>query len=283
MFDLLRGFCAPPSPFCRYTAPSLWTRPHIAKQMLKFHLASDSNLASRRPDRIAKTVERLDNEIGLKGKKVCDLGCGPGLYAQLMARYGAHVTGLDISTNSLDYARQAAAASKLNIRYENANYLDDPLPNNQDLFCLIYADFGVLSPSQRAALLQKIRSSLKPGGSVMLDVFTDKLFAEREQSLQIEENMMDGFWAEAPYMGIKRSWLYSGKLLSLDHYLIIDENESFEIFNWLQHFTPLGLIDEVQQAGFKVTGLMDIEDASKIDLSQSVNYGHELGIIATPA
>ena len=101
MYDLLHDMSRRPEPFSRYTAKELWTRPHLAQQMLEFHLNQDTDLASRRIELIDSTVEWIDDQLDLSGKSICDLGCGPGLYAQRFASMGAEVTGVDFSAHIL--------------------------------------------------------------------------------------------------------------------------------------------------------------------------------------
>ena len=42
----------------------------------------------------------------VKGKRVLDIGCGPGLYANLLHRHGAEVHAIDISKKEIEIARQ---------------------------------------------------------------------------------------------------------------------------------------------------------------------------------
>jgi len=42
----------------------------------------------------------------LKGKRVLDAGCGPGLYADLLVQRGAEVVAVDASTRMLEHARR---------------------------------------------------------------------------------------------------------------------------------------------------------------------------------
>jgi 2-polyprenyl-3-methyl-5-hydroxy-6-metoxy-1,4-benzoquinol methylase len=88
----------------------------------------------------------------LAGKAVCDLGCGPGLYASRLAQRGARVTGLDFSALSIEYGRTAARDKNLALDFEVADYLKDELPGDQDLVLLIYADLCALSPERRQTL-----------------------------------------------------------------------------------------------------------------------------------
>jgi len=62
--------------------------------------------------------------------------------------------------------------------------------------------------------------------------------------------LMGGFWAEGDYVGIQRSFVYPQELLALDRYLIIEPSETWQIFNWFQHFTPQAIQAELSAAGF---------------------------------
>lgn len=42
----------------------------------------------------------------VKGKKVLDIGCGPGLYANVLRKRGAEVHGIDISEKEIEIAKQ---------------------------------------------------------------------------------------------------------------------------------------------------------------------------------
>ena len=274
-YDLLHAMGSRPAPFCSYTAADLWTRPHIASQMLAHHLDPASDIASRRADTISSTVQWLNGRFDLSGKHVCDLGCGPGLYAQRLAEAGAHVTGLDFSASSIGYARQLTPNGDGSLRFEVADYLVDALPANQDLVLLIYADFCALSPAQRSLLLRRMRQQLAPGGHIVLDVFSDRLFALRSEELLIEDDLMGGFWAPSPYVGIQRNWVYHDALLSLDQYLIATPTETFAIYNWLQHFTPKSLVAELVANGFETVQVIDM--MSGTDLAD--DYGTEFGVI----
>src|SRR6185503_14393888 len=53
----------------------------------------------------------------LAGKQVLDLGCGEGYVARQLARAGAAVVGIDLSSGMIEQARQAEEALPLGIRY----------------------------------------------------------------------------------------------------------------------------------------------------------------------
>ena len=178
MYDSLCDISKRPEPFSRYTVKELWTRPHLARQMLGYHLSQETDLASRRFDSIDRVVEWINAQLGLSGKSICDLGCGPGLYTQRFASWGAKVTGVDFSPFSLDHAKTRDAKA---IRYIEADYLSDDLPTGFDIITLIYTDFCALSPAQRNKLLRRMRTMLNPGGHIVLDVVGIGSFTKKEE------------------------------------------------------------------------------------------------------
>ena len=273
MYDLLFDFSQRPIPFSRYTIKELWTRPHLARQMLDFHLSQQTDLASRRLESIDHVVEWVDAQLDLSKKRVCDLGCGPGLYTERFASRGAAVTGVDFSSHSLRFAESQGS---LKVQYIEADYLLDDLPTGFDLVTLIYTDLCSLSSSQREKLLQRMCGMLNPGGHIVLDVAGIGSFATKEEKTIVEYRMMDGFWAPDDYVGIQRTFLYKEDCLSLDRYLIVQPNENWQIFNWTQYFTPQGIKKELGDAGFVVDHL--VGDLSGIPLEPESDL---IGIVAS--
>lgn len=273
MYDLIHDIAVRPAPFSKYTTKELWTRPHLARQMLEYHLNQETDLASRRIEIIDSAVSWFDAQLGLSGKSLCDLGCGPGLYAQRFAALGAKVTGVDFSNYALDYARENTDPS---IRYLHADYLADELPSGFDVITLIYMDLCVLSPEQRATLLGRMWAMLNPGGHIVLDVPGTGLLKNRQEVALIEDRLMSGFWAEGDYVGIQKTFIYEEQLLALDRYAIIEPGETWQIYNWAQHFTPKSIEAELHNAGFVVTEMAgDLTGASLVD------DGDTIGVIAS--
>ncbi len=283
MYEILKKLAERPAPFSHYSAPELWTRPHLAQSMLAFHIDGDNDIASRRSQSIQSIVNWIADRFAVRGKRICDLGCGPGLYANSLAQMGAIVTGVDISPSSLAYARNSAPQSRggtdgsISPLYIEGNYLDMALPQEQDLVMLIYADYCALSPEQRALLLSRMKDQLKPGGTIILDVFSDRQFAALKPETVIETDLMAGFWAPSPYVGLKKSWLWPERNLGLDHYLISSPQDCFEIYNWMQYFSPDSLKAELEGLGFSSLSLVNILTGEML----AEDYGNEFCAIVT--
>ncbi len=252
MYAALSNIHRRPDPFSVYTADVLWTDPHLSQQMLKYHLDQDSDLASRRLPAVDTVVNWLDRKFSLNGKRVCDLGCGPGLYAERYAERGAHVHGLDFSANSIAHARETARRTSSPVEYQVADYLKDPLPPEQDLVTMIYCDLCVLSPQQREVIFRKVREALTPGGTFFFDVMSMKAYEAREETSAFGRRFMGGFWAAGDYFAFQNSFKYYAERVSLDQYTIVEANRTWQVFNWMQHFDEPDIQTELEQNGFHV-------------------------------
>lgn len=239
------------------SSSAFWDDENISKYMLEAHLDKDFEGASRNHKFIEKSVEWISGYCDAKeGKKLLDLGCGPGIYAELFAKQGFSVTGIDFSKRSIEYAKAQTSESHGNIQYHYQNYLDIDFKNQFDIITLIYCDFGVLSSTDRAILLKKIWRALKEDGILILDGFSTKFgndFEEKEL-IQYEES---GFWSAQPYACIQRNYFYEDTANTLEQYIIITENDC-ECYNlWNQMYSKEKLVSEINEAGFKKTQLFD--------------------------
>ncbi len=209
---------------------------------------------------------------------MADFGCGPGLYAQRFARTGAHVTAIDFSANSLRYAREAASAESLDIDYIEADYLRFETERRFDLITMIMCDFCALSPGQRATLLRKFCSMLAPGGAVLLDVYSPRMFESRQETVTYASNLLDGFWSSEEYFGFLNRFKYEDQRLLLDKYTIVESDRTRRVFNWLQCFTPAEL-----EAEFARNGLQVVERWSDVAGTAYDPGGTEFAVVATTA
>ncbi|WP_419779595.1 SAM-dependent methyltransferase [Maridesulfovibrio sp.] len=277
MFKELLDINSRPLPFEFYTAPELWTDKHISKQMLNYHLHPEIDAASRNAVFISESTEWIIDRFKLSsGIKVADFGCGPGFYTTAFALAGADVTGIDFSRNSIEYARSKACDMKIKVGYIMADYLDFETNKSFDLITMIMCDFCALNPAQRSNLLRKFHKLLKPGGSLLLDVFSIAAFNKQEERQIYEPNLMDGFWSANEYYGFLKTFKYEQEKVMLDKYTIIEQNRTRTIYNWLQYFSPDSLRDEFKNCGFNNTTLL-----SDVAGNQYQTKSNEFAIIAT--
>jgi 2-polyprenyl-3-methyl-5-hydroxy-6-metoxy-1,4-benzoquinol methylase len=256
MFKELKDINSRPLPFEFYTADELWTNEHTSKQMLAYHLNESIDVSSRKTGFIDRSVEWIVSHFGIDGEsEIADFGCGPGLYASRLAQKGAKLTGIDFSENSIRYAKEIAEKQGLKIDYIHANYLEYETEKRFDLIIMIMCDFCALSPDQRKIMLTKFYSLLKPGGSVLLDVYSLNSFDQKVESATYELNQLNNFWSPEDYYCFVNTFKYEEEKVTLDKYTIIEESRIRTVYNWLQHFSTESLSNEFEENGFKVEQL----------------------------
>lgn len=254
MFKELKQINSRPEPFEFYTADELWTNEHTAKQMLSYHLNEAIDVSSRNREFIERSVEWIVSRFNVDDTaEIADFGCGPGLYSLRLAERGAQVTGIDFSENSLRYAREVAEKKGVAIDYVQANYLDYETTKRFDLIIMIMCDFCALSPGQRKTMLSRFQSLLKPGGSVLLDVYSLKAFNQKTESATYELNQLNNFWSPDDYYCFVNTFKYEEEKVVLDKYTIIEESQTRVVYNWLQHFSKESLSEEFMENGFMVS------------------------------
>lgn len=227
-----------------------WEDEHISKGMLEAHLNPQLDSATRNLKFVEKSAEWIaDITEPLKRPKLLDLGCGPGIYTELLAREGFQVTGIDYSGRSIEHAREQAKKKQLMIDYVQRDYLTMNYEQDFDVVIMIYCDFGVLNPEDRKKLLQKIKKALKPGGIFIFDAFTPKQFANNvETSTWSYSN--GGYWSETPYACFYSFYRYDFCSTYAEQYIILEESD-LRCFNlWNHGFSKAELADDLAEAGF---------------------------------
>lgn len=100
----------------------------------------------------------------VRGQRVLDLGCGQGWFSRQLAERGAHVTGIDFSTQQLANAQRHEAAHPRGITYQllNATQIDEEWPANS--FDLVTACMVLHDSPDSGRILAAARRVLTPDG-----------------------------------------------------------------------------------------------------------------------
>jgi 2-polyprenyl-6-hydroxyphenyl methylase/3-demethylubiquinone-9 3-methyltransferase len=111
-------------------------------------------------------LQWIDQLVPLAGKTALDIGCGGGILADAMARKGAEVLGIDLSTRALRVAQlHALEAQTPQVRYRevSAEALALEKPQAFDVVTCMEMLEHVPDP---ASVVQACASLVKPGGWV---------------------------------------------------------------------------------------------------------------------
>jgi len=233
-------------------ASNIWTDDYLQHGMLASHLDDGHDGASFPLERRRELIGFIDALCPAQAyPRVLDLGCGPGLIASALAHGGRKVTGIDFSPNSIAYARRQAERDSLPVRYVEGNYVTADLADGglYDLAIMISYDFTVLSPMERGLLLEKVYKALRPGGVLLLDVFTTDRQPERREGQRFEVGS-GGYWSPGEYLLLTQDWLYESAVYCRQCILLDGQGvRSFHI--WEHLFTPEELAQEMAAAGFE--------------------------------
>jgi SAM-dependent methyltransferase len=251
----------------------MWVDEYISTQLLATHLSQDIELASRNETTITSTVEWILDKVAGDRLNILDLGCGPGLYAEKLAERGHLVTGIDFSSNSIQYAKDSVKRKKLDVSYKQQDYLALEEKNRYDLILLIFTDFGVLTPDQRNTLLGNVYRALKPGGTFIFDVLNENSEVQGSGSKDWEL-AEKGFWRNHPYLALTESLYYEKQKVTLSQHIIIDEDGGTEVYRfWIHTFSHSDLGEIISSADFSTAECYDsIIPDSKMCSSRSVTF-----------
>ena len=110
-------------------------------------------------------LDWIDNAVGLRGKRVVDVGCGGGLLSEGMAVRGADVTGIDLSEKALGVARLHLLESGQRVDYRKvaAEQLATEMPASFDIVTCLEMLEHVPDPASVIAACARL---VKPGGRV---------------------------------------------------------------------------------------------------------------------
>ncbi|MFX1368269.1 MAG: 50S ribosomal protein L11 methyltransferase [Promethearchaeota archaeon] len=133
-----------------------------------FSLLHAASLLSQRT-RLSKFRNAISQVVN-DSSYVVDIGTGTGVLALLAAQAGARrVTGIDVNSNSIDYAREAAARNGLQerVEFQVANFTEFVPSEPADVVICEMLSSMMLVEHQVSASHYAVKSILKSGGTIL--------------------------------------------------------------------------------------------------------------------
>lgn len=187
-----------------------WHDQAFSVRMLREHLSQAHDAASRREQIIERHVVWV-HETLLRGQvtTILDLGCGPGLYTNRLARLGHACTGIDYSPASISYARERAAEEKLACQYELRDIRLGTYGQHFGLAMLIFGEFNVFPKKMAVAILREMYRSLDHGGILLLEPHTFAAIHEMGKQKPSWYTAKQGVFADEPYLCLTEHFWHS--------------------------------------------------------------------------
>jgi SAM-dependent methyltransferase len=127
------------------------------------------------------------------GAKVLDVACGTGVVALTAARLGANVSGIDLTPELIQRARENAALMRCEASFQEADAESLPFP--PETFDIVVSQFGhMFAPRPEVAVAELLRVT-KPGGTIAFSTWPPELFTGRWFALM-------GRYAPPPPQGV---------------------------------------------------------------------------------
>lgn len=254
MFEIMSKMLDCP-PLYKETMVAFWDDEHISKQMLKAHLDPEYSGASRKLSFIKKSVSWIKEIVPpIEFPNLLDIGCGPGIYAELFAQIGFQVIGVDFSKRSIQHAKDSAMNKNLNIAYFYQNYLNLQLDKLFDFVTMIYCDYGALSPKNRKVVLENVYKHLQPGGKFLFDVFSLEYYKQFQERKTWELHSQGGFWRADEHIELNACYKFPNGV-TLEQIIVMSSNHNSVYYLWNTCYTLELLQNEVESVGFKVCGI----------------------------
>ena len=149
----------------------------------------------------AAFINQLISRLSLHDQAyILDLGCGKGRHAIQLAEKGYHVTGLDISPQSIEYARQF---EKENLSFYVHDMRKAYRYQYYDAIFSLFTSFGYFkSARENDLVLRHIYNGLKPKGIFVLDflnktkvingLVTEEQIHKKDVTFDIKREVQDG-------------------------------------------------------------------------------------------
>jgi SAM-dependent methyltransferase len=121
---------------------------------------------------------RLVKWAGVRpGQRVLDVACGTGVVSVTAARLGTSVTGLDLTPELLERARENARIAGVKADWHEGDV--ENLPFGDAAFDVVMSQFGhIFAPRPDVAIGEMLRV-LKPGGTIAFSTWPPELFVGR--------------------------------------------------------------------------------------------------------
>jgi SAM-dependent methyltransferase len=231
-----------------------WNEPSFSERMLAEHLSQDHDAASRKFDRIDQHVYWLHNHmLSATPSRILDLGCGPGLYTNRLAKFGHQCVGIDYSPASIAYAQESAAIDKLDNKFLEVDIRDAVFGVDYDAVMLIYGELNVFKRTDARLILQKAIVALKSRGKLILEPHTFEAvrkWGERERSWYTSDG---GLFSAKPHIVMEEFFWNQDLQATTNRYYIVDSSTGDVIFHSqsVQAYTHQDYESLLQECGYK--------------------------------
>lgn len=231
-----------------------WNEPEFSARMLREHLDEAHGAASRQSNERQMQIDWLWAKLELKpGVQVCDLTCGPGLYAVELARRGCQVTGIDFGPAAVAYARDLAhsngVANRCTMIEQDVRAVELGA-ETFDAALFIYGQLAVFQRAETQQLLDKIAACLKPGGRLVVELLNLDRIDKTDGKWWFTDN--SGLWGDGPFLHLGERFWDDEQAIATERFYVLhlDSGAFTEVHLSDQAYSVETMCAMLQRAGF---------------------------------
>jgi SAM-dependent methyltransferase len=200
-----------------------WDDPDFSRRMLNEHLSQEHDAASRRFEIIDKHVKWIHDQVLKRNPtRILDLGCGPGLYTNRLARLGHRCVGIDFSPASIAYAQEQAEEAGLECTYIHQDIRTADYGDEYGLVMSIFGEFNVFRPGEARDILEKAYRALVPNGFLLFEPHTFEAVVKIGEQPTSWYSAEKGLFSEEPHLYLQESFWDTEDNVAIQRYYIID-------------------------------------------------------------
>ena len=250
LMDIVKRRC-PPEPWDEGSKIP-WNDPAFSERMLAMHLSQEHDWASRRLHFIEAHAAWIDAHLLQGPSRILDLGCGPGLYLEALARRGHGGSGIDFGPSSIDHARRRAEERGLDLDYRLADVREGGFGTGYDLAMMIFGELNVFRPEEAGGILRRAAAALKLGGRILCEVHTFDEVKRQGEALPCWHSVETGLFSEKPHLWLEEHAWHETARAAVTRYLIVDAAEgSVDLHaSTMQAYDDGEYLDRFREAGF---------------------------------
>ena len=230
-----------------------WDDPAFSKRMLREHLSQDHDAASRRKEIVDAHVAWIHTHV-LKERstRILDLGCGPGLYSNRLAKLGHTCVGIDFSPAAIAHARQDAEAESLPCEYRLGDLRTTDYGGDYGLVMQIFGEINVFAPGDAQVILRKAREALAANGRLILEAHTFEVVERAGRATPTWQALQRGLFSDRPHLYLQEGFWDEEVHASTTRYIIADAaSGSVSVHaSSLQAYTQDGYRSLLAECGF---------------------------------
>jgi SAM-dependent methyltransferase len=200
-----------------------WNDPEFSERMLREHLSQDHDLASRRVEVVKGHIQWIHGHLlGRRSARILDLGCGPGLYANGLARLGHSCLGIDFSPASIRHATEQADRESLSCTYMHEDVRKAEFGTGYDLVMFLYGELNVFRPADAATILQKAHAALAPAGTLLLEPHHFAAVEQAGTQPPSWHSAEAGLFSERPHLWLQENAWDSPSATATTRWFVVD-------------------------------------------------------------